>query len=133
VNRQLGATSLSLEGQAFGALHALERAGDRIRLAAEHFQLGARLVVVGGIFRAAQAGIRQAAEVIAPRVAAAARDGGREQLVSAAIVAGEIGVDALPVQVIEQRVLREADRPAQGQQHGGTRQCEFPEHDNDTP
>jgi hypothetical protein len=94
-----------IEGKPLGALHPLERAGHREGLAAERFQLGAGLEIVGRFLGTSQPGIGQAAEIMASRVAAAARDGGREQLVGAAIIAGEIGVDAPPVQLIQQRVL----------------------------
>jgi hypothetical protein len=133
VNGQLGNSPLGLQGDAFRALHPFQGAGDREGLAAERFELGAHAEVVSRIFRPAETRIGQAAEIVAPRIAAATGDGGGQELVSAAVVAGKVGVHAPPVQLVEQRVLREADRPAQGQQHGGTRQCEFPEHDNDSP
>jgi hypothetical protein len=64
--------------EAIRPLHAFERASDRERLAAEHFQLGPQLEVVGRVFRPPEPRIGQAAEVIAARVAAAAGDGGCE-------------------------------------------------------
>jgi hypothetical protein len=109
VNRQFGDPPTPFEGDAVGSLHAFQRAGHRVRLAAEHFQLGARLVIVGGFFRSAQTRVGQAAEVIAPRIAAAAGDGGGQQLVGAAVVAGEVGMYAPPIQLIQQRVLAEAN------------------------
>jgi hypothetical protein len=76
VNRQFGQSPLRLQGDAVGALHAFKRAGDRERLAAEHFQLRPQLEVVGRLFRPAQTGIGQPAEIIGPRIAAAAGDRG---------------------------------------------------------
>ena len=128
MNRQLRHAALRLQGEAIRPLHALQRAGHRERLAAENFQLGADPEIVGGFFRPPEPRIGQAAEIVAPRIAAAAGDRGGEQLVSATIVAGEVGVDAPPIQFIQQGVLRDADRPAEGQHRSGTRQCEFPEH-----
>jgi hypothetical protein len=109
VDRQFGQPPVRLQGNSIGALHAFQRTGDRERLAAENFQFRSDFEVVGRIVRPAEPRIDQAAEVVATRVAAAAGDGGGQQLVGATIVAGEVGVDAPPIQFIQQRVLRDAD------------------------
>jgi hypothetical protein len=76
VDRQLGEPPMRLKGNPIGALNAFQRTGDREGLAAEHFQFGTQLEVVGRFFRPAEARVGQAAEVVAAGVAAAASDGG---------------------------------------------------------
>jgi hypothetical protein len=107
VDGELGKPPVRFESDALRSLHALQRAGDGEGLAAQHFQLGARAEIVRRFFRPAEAGVRQAAEVIAARVAAAAGNRGGQQLVRPAVIAGKVGMHAASVQLIEQRVLGE--------------------------
>jgi hypothetical protein len=109
VDGELGQATLRFQCETVSALHSLQGTGDREWLAAEHFQLGAQFEVVGRVFRPAKSRISQAAEVIAARVAAAAGDGGGQELMGAPIVAGEVGMHPPPIQLIQQRVLGDAD------------------------
>jgi hypothetical protein len=74
VDRQPRQPALGFEGHAIGALNPLERATDRVRLRAEDLELRPLLEVELRVLRPSHPHVHQAAEVIRPRVAAAALD-----------------------------------------------------------
>jgi hypothetical protein len=133
MNRQTRRSPHGFQRQSLATLHSLQRAAYRKGLAAEGFQLCAEAKIDLGIFGTAQPHVRETAEVIRPRILAAASNGSREIVMRAAIVAGEVGMHASTIQVFKQPVLCAADRGEQRGHEGRTRQTEIPRHANDTP
>jgi len=105
VNLQAGQPPLRFQSDPVRPLHALERAGHRIRIAAEEFQFSALMEIGFRFIRPAEPGIRQAAEVVGSRITAAAGNGRIEQAMCLAVIAGKVGVHPAAVKLF-QRVLR---------------------------
>jgi hypothetical protein len=107
VDGQPGDSALALKQYSVGALNALEGSTDRIRLAAEHFELRAFAEIIGRFGGAAVMVQDQATVVKGSGVAAAARDRGVQRVERFREVPGKIGMNATTIQLFEHRILPE--------------------------
>jgi hypothetical protein len=133
-DRQPCQAALGFERHPLTTLHTFERAGDGIRLASHRFQLGALVEVTLGFIGAAESIVGQAAEVIGPRIARAARNGRAKQPVRRPIIAVEVGVNAPAIQLFEHAVLAKCGRiecqRCQRDDHGrGQQTAQVPNHE----
>jgi hypothetical protein len=111
------------------ALDAFQRPADGNRFAASDLQLGAGPEISLGFVGAAQLRVRQPAEIISPRIAAAGGDRRREHFVRFFVVACEVSVHAASIHLFEQVVLRETGRAGKCQRRRcQTTQKDLPSH-----
>jgi len=115
VNGQAGVAAVCFELNPLWTLNALQGFADRVRLAAEQFQLCAFAEVGACFIGPAEPTQHQAAVVKRPRVATAALNRGVERIEGAADVAGKEGMHAATVELFEHGVLREAGRRRKSQ------------------
>jgi hypothetical protein len=100
----------------FRALDPLQRAANRIRLAAEHFQFGSHFEIVGRFGGSAKAIQNQPTIVEGSWIAAATFDRCAERIERLRLVTGEERMDAAAVQVFKHGVLAVAGGCRQGQE-----------------
>jgi hypothetical protein len=132
VKRNAGDLALGFECGSLGALNSFEGAADRIRFAAEDFELGGMLKVLIGLVRPAEPTQRQAPEIKHAWVAAAATYSLVEQVKAVGDALREKRVNASPVEVVEDGVLPPAGccRKSDG---GSTKATQFPRHEQGSP
>jgi hypothetical protein len=104
-----GGVAMGFEHHPLRTLDTLEGTGHWKWLTAQNLQLGPLAEIGSRFIGAAEPRIDQAAVVKGPRIAAAAVDGGRQKVVGLAIIAGEKGVHAPPVKVLQDRVRPPAE------------------------